>query len=63
MECKKVPFRKICNVKNFLKQVNLVTIINAAKNTNENIHLNYIHIDYIENIKKKSKNIKKYLLS
>ena len=32
MECNKVPFRKIFNVKNFLKQVNLASIITIAKN-------------------------------
>ena len=31
MECKKLPFLKIYNIKNFLKQVNLVSIITIAK--------------------------------
>lgn len=59
MECKKVSFREICNIKNFFKQVNLFRIITIAEiKLIKTLILITSNLYSRENLKKESKNIK-----
>ena len=59
MECKKVSFREICNIKNVFKQVNLFSIITIAEiKLIKTLILITSNLYSRENVKKESKNIK-----
>ena len=58
LEREKVLLREICNMKNFLKLVDLVSSIIITKNKLIKIFiLNILYLQYTENSKRESKNI------